>query len=251
MSLRNQFGAVSRKGDPNLPSEDETVIDERSGLTRRHMLIGAALTATSAIAFMREPRVTVLPLKAGELENLVPTQIGRWTFETRSGLVLPVDDPLVKSLYSDVLTRVYVTDSGPPIMLLIAYSNTQNGMLQVHRPEVCYPAGGYSLSKTKIESLKITPTMQIPAHVFSAESTARNEQVMYWTRIGEELPTSWMDQRAAVVRANLKRIIPDGVLVRFSSLHPDFSSARPVLEEFASAMARTLSPAGRKLLIGS
>ena len=234
-----------------MPNKGDAVTEEPSGLTRRHMLMGAAMTATSAMAYIREPRVAVARLKTGELERLVPTQIGRWTFETRSGLVLPVDDPLVKSLYSDVLTRVYVTDNGPQIMLLIAYSNTQNGMLQVHRPEVCYPAGGYSLSDTHIESLKITPTMQIPAHVFSAESASRSEQVMYWTRIGDELPTSWMDQRAAVVRANLKRIIPDGVLVRFSSLHPDFRSARPVLEEFASALARALSPAGRKLLIGS
>ncbi len=230
-------------------NEGTHVADDRPGLTRRHMLMGAALTATSAIALVREPKVTIAQLKRGELERLIPTRIGRWMFETRSGLVLPVDDPLVKSLYSDVLTRVYVTENGPPIMLLIAYSNTQNGMLQVHRPEVCYPAGGYSLSETQIESLDVTPTMHIPARMFSAESPSRTEQVMYWTRIGDESPTSWIDQRAAVIRANLKRVIPDGILVRVSTVLPDYNSAKPVLAEFASAMARTLSPQGRKLLI--
>lgn len=250
MSSRNQFGAVSRKGYPKLPREDETVTDERQGLTRRHMLMGAAMTATSAIAFLREPRVKVAPLKDGELERLVPTQIGQWTFETRSGLVLPVDDPLVKSLYSDVLTRVYVTDNGPPIMLLIAYSNTQNGMLQLHRPEVCYPAGGYALSKTKTVTVKLTPSVDIPARFFSAESASRNEQVLYWTRIGSETPTSWMDQRAAVVRANLERVIPDGILVRVSSALPDFSSAKPLLESFIASLMSELKPPARKLLIG-
>ena len=230
-------------------NEGTHVADDRPGLTRRHMLIGAALTATSAIALVREPRVTIAQLKSGELERLIPTRIGRWMFETRSGLVLPVDDPLVKSLYSDVLTRVYVAENGPPIMLLIAYSNTQNGMLQVHRPEVCYPAGGYSLSETQIESLDVTPAMHIPARMFSAQSPSRTEQVMYWTRIGDESPTSWIDQRAAVIRANLKRVIPDGILVRVSTLLPDYISAKPVLAEFASAMARALSPEGRKLLI--
>lgn len=218
-------------------------------LTRRHLLMGAALTTISAAAFVREPRATKAPLKAGELESLIPTQIGQWNFETRSGLVLPPDDPLSKSLYSDVLTRVYVSEDRPPVMLLIAYSNTQNGMLQVHRPEVCYPAGGYTLSETQTKTLDITPEIHIPARFFSAESASRTEQVMYWTRIGNESPTSWIDQRAAVVRANLKRVIPDGILVRTSTVLADYASAEPVLKEFVSAMVRHLPPRGRKLLI--
>ncbi len=220
-----------------------------AGLTRRHMLMGAALTMVSAAAFIREPRVAKTPLKAGELERLIPARIGQWDFETRSGLVLPPDDPLSKSLYSDVLTRVYVSANRPPVMLLIAYSNTQNGMLQVHRPEVCYPAGGYTLSETQTKTLDIAPQTRIPARFFSAESASRTEQVMYWTRIGTESPTSWIDQRAAVVRANLKRIIPDGILVRTSTVLADYASAEPVLKEFVSAMIHELSPAGRKLLI--
>ncbi len=226
---------------------DRQVTD--AGLTRRNMIMGTALAAVSAAAFVREPRVTKTALKAGELERLIPTRIGEWDFETRSGLVLPPDDPLSKSLYSDVLTRVYVSANRPPIMLLIAYSNTQNGMLQVHRPEVCYPAGGYTLSETQTKTLDVTPQIHIPARFFSAESASRTEQVMYWTRIGSESPTSWIDQRAAVVRANLKRVIPDGILVRTSTVLADFGSAEPVLKEFVSAMIRELSPAGRKLLI--
>jgi len=228
-----------------MPDRQATV----AGLTRRNMIMGTALAAVSAAAFVREPRVTKAALKAGELERLIPTRIGEWDFETRSGLVLPPDDPLSKSLYSDVLTRVYVSANRPPVMLLIAYSNTQNGMLQVHRPEVCYPAGGYTLSETQTKTLDVTPQIHIPARFFSAESASRTEQVMYWTRIGSESPTSWIDQRAAVVRANLKRVIPDGILVRTSTVLADFGSAEPVLKEFVSAMIRELSPAGRKLLI--
>lgn len=220
-----------------------------AGLTRRHMLMGAALATASAAAFVREPRVTKTPLKAGELERLIPVRIGQWDFETRSGLVLPPDDPLSKSLYSDVLTRVYVSANRPPVMLLIAYSNTQNGMLQVHRPEVCYPAGGYTLSETQTKALDVAPQIHIPARFFSAESASRTEQVMYWTRIGTESPTSWIDQRAAVVRANLKRVIPDGILVRTSTVLADYASAEPVLKEFVSAMIHELSPSGRKLLV--
>ncbi|MFO1239617.1 MAG: EpsI family protein [Sphingomonadaceae bacterium] len=232
-----------------MPRDTGTESAMTSQLTRRHMLMGAALTATAVVAFAREPRETMRRLKPGELEAMIPTQIGQWSFETRSGLVLPPDDPLVKSLYSDVLTRVYVSEDRPPVMLLIAYSNTQNGMLQLHRPEVCYPAGGYSLTETKTKSLDLGPGIQIPARFFSAESPSRTEQVMYWTRIGAESPTSWIDQRAAVIRANLNQVIPDGILVRVSTVLPDYGSAEPVLREFASAMIRDLQPNGRKLLV--
>lgn len=234
-----------------MPDKGDLEAARRYSLSRRHMLMGAALTATSVLAFVREPRVAVTPLKTGELEGLIPTRIGQWNFETKSGLVLPPDDPLSDSLYSDILTRVYVSEGRPPVMLLIAYSNTQNGMLQVHRPEVCYPAGGYSLSETKIKSLDIAPGMKIPARFFSATSASRTEQVMYWTRIGDESPTSWIDQRAAVVRANLNRVIPDGILVRISTVLPDYASAGPVLEEFAAALVRPLPPTGRKLLVAT
>lgn len=220
-------------------------------LTRRHMLMGAALAATAVAAFAREPRETMRRLKPGELESMIPIRIGQWNFETRSGLVLPPDDPLVKSLYSDVLTRVYVSEDRPPVMLLIAYSNTQNGMLQLHRPEVCYPAGGYTLTETNTKSLELGPGIQIPARFFSAESPSRTEQVMYWTRIGSESPTSWIDQRAAVIRANLNQVIPDGILVRVSTVLPDYGSAEPVLREFASSMIRELQSNGRKLLVAT
>ena len=218
-------------------------------LTRRHLLMGAALTATAVVAFAREPRETMRRLKPGELESMIPIRIGQWGFETRSGLVLPPDYPLAKSLYSDVLTRVYVSEDRPPVMLLIAYSNTQNGMLQLHRPEVCYPAGGYTLTETKTKALAISPGVAIPARFFSAESPARTEQVMYWTRIGTESPTSWIDQRAAVIRANLKQVIPDGILVRISTVLPDYGSAEPVLREFAASLVKELQSNGRKLLV--
>jgi EpsI family protein len=235
--------------EPDLQDDAPTAAEVQPGLTRRHMVIGGALAVTSAIALVRQPEVTVLPLKEGTLEKLIPTQIGRWRFETKSGLVLPPEDPLSDSLYSDILTRVYVSENAPPIMFLIAYSNTQDGMLQLHRPEVCYPAGGFNLSETRVMPVDLDKGTQIAARYFSAESAARTEQILYWTRIGTEAPTSWLGQRTAIMRANLKGVIPDGILVRISSVLPDYQSARPVLEEFVAALSQELSPAARKLLI--
>ncbi len=229
--------------------------DDQSGapidLTRRHMLIGGGLSLAAGLAYARQPKASVKPLPKDGLEPLIPEVIGDWRFETRSGLVLPPQDALSAQLYNEILTRVYVSDRTPPIMLLIASSNKQDGMLQVHRPEVCYPAGGFRLSNTKIVPLELAPGQKIGTRFFSAESAARSEQVMYWTRIGDELPTSWVDQRMAVVRANLRMVVPDGLLFRVSIVDANPVTALPILNAFVRQMVSQLSPQARTTLLGN
>ena len=81
-----------------------------------------------------------------KLDDLVPKTIGPWKFVAASGLVVPPEDQLSRTLYSQLLTRVYSDGENPPMMLLIAQSASQTGILQVHRPESCYPASGYQIS---------------------------------------------------------------------------------------------------------
>ena len=123
-------------------------------------------------------------------------------------------------------------------------------MLQLHRPEICYPASGFRLSETEPAQLKIAAGKLLPIRHFSAESGARNEQVLYWTRIGQEHPTSWLDQRMAVVRTNLKAEIPDGILVRVSTVAPNYTEAQASLEGFARALVAGSNPQLKALLVG-
>lgn len=219
-------------------------------LNRRSMLIGTALLGVGGVAMARQPKPDAIPVRKEALDRLVPAQIGDWTYRDTSGLVLPPPDALSDALYSGLVTRTYVSPDRMPIMLLVAYSNVQDGMLQVHRPEVCYPAGGYRLSPTRVEQVPNGMGGGIDANTFSAEGVSRTEQVLYWTRIGKLFPTSWLDQRMAVVRANLNGLIPDGILVRVSTLAPDMNAARPDLAAFASQLVKSASPAARQLLIG-
>ncbi len=232
-----------------MESEPLTTAAVEMNVSRRHLLMGGALLATAALALAREPKVVFGEMAKGTLDKLIAPRIDKWTFATQSGLVLPPADPLKDSLYNDILTRVYTADNAPVIMLCIAYSNSQNGMLQLHRPEVCYPASGYRLSETKILGIPVGAAQPIPGHYFSAEGTSRSEQVLYWTRIGSEMPTHWIDQRAAVMRANLRRIIPDGILVRVSSPMADSEATLPHLEAFIKAMVAGLNPQAYKLLV--
>lgn len=220
-------------------------------ITRRSMVMGAVLAGVGGVAMARQPRPESARIGKETLERLVPTRIGDWTFRDSSGLVLPPPDALSDALYSGIVTRTYVAPDRMPMMLLIAYSNVQDGMLQVHRPEFCYPAGGYRLSPTVAEAMPDGVGGIIPANTFSADGVSRTEQVLYWTRVGAAFPTTWLAQRVAVLRANLNGVIPDGVLVRVSTLAPDMASARGDLTAFAAQLVRTAPPPARRLLVGT
>lgn len=218
-------------------------------LDRRMVLIGGALLAAGGAAVARQPQPVVPPVRKGELEKLVPLAIGDWRFQDASGVVLPPADAFQDTLYrGGVVVRSYAAPHRAPIMLLVAYSNVQDGMLQVHRPEFCYTAGGYKLSPTRHLVLNDGMGGEIPADAFSADGISRTEQVVYWTRIGNLFPVSWPLQRLAVARANIEGFIPDGLLLRLSTLAPDMESALPDLKAFAAALIRAAPPAGRRLM---
>lgn len=214
------------------------------------MVIGTALLGVGGAAMARQPVPVATPVLKKALERLIPLKVGDWTYHDQSGIVLPPPDALSDSLYSGLVTRSYVAASRSSIMLLVAYSNVQDGMLQVHRPEACYPANGYRLSPTRVQNVSNGVGGIIPSNVFSADGVSRTEQILYWTRVGGFFPTSWLDQRIAVVRANISGAIPDGVLVRVSTLAPDMTSAQADLTTFAEQLVRTASPAARQLMIG-
>ena len=226
----------------------EDVTPSTASLSRRNVLTGLALMGAASVAYARQPQVGPKHLGKGGLDALIPKQLGDWQFETTSGLVLPPPDATADRLYDEVLTRVYSRPDGAAVMFLVAYSSVQDGLLQLHRPEVCYPSSGYKLSETQIRPVAFGNGDRVPARRFTAASPTRVEHVLYWTRLGQALPTSWSEQRLAVVRANLQGLIPDGVLVRMSNVENDAEKAFGVLEQFASNLAGSVTPNARQIL---
>lgn len=221
-----------------------------TSISRRNMVMGGALLVASAIGYARQPQPVHKPITEDELEKLIPTHVGEWTFLTSSGLVMPPPDESSETLYDQVFTRVYTAPGKPSIALLIAYSSVQNGLLQLHRPEICYPASGFKLSDTKLTTIRLPNGKEISARAFSASGPQRSEYVFYWTRLGEYLPNSWLDQRLAVVKANLRGQIPDGILVRASVFADANEQTRADLRQFMEELLARLSPRGRELLTG-
>jgi EpsI family protein len=221
----------------------------RADFSRRQFVFGSALLAGSAGAVAMTPRPAAPLLATGGLEKVIPAQLGPWAFESSSGFILPPRDMSEALIYSQVLTRVYVQPGHDPVMLLIAYGAGQTGMYEIHRPEACYPSQGYRLSARVDVPLRLDHR-NVPAIFWSATNDVRTEQVMYWTRIGARFPDSWLESKTAVVEANLQRKLPDGVLVRMSSISSDAQAARDGLIGFAAQLTGSVGIMGRRLLLG-
>jgi EpsI family protein len=220
--------------------------------TRRDVLVGGTLLAGAGAALAMTPRDRLtLMLPGRELDDIIPKQLGSWTYAPSGGIVLPRDENgLAAKLYGQVLSRVYFSPSRLPVVLVMAYGEVQSDLLQLHRPEVCYTAVGYEISETSRADLALAPGVIMPARELVARNEERVESITYWTRIGDALPTSGSEQRFAKLRQQLDGYIADGILVRMSSPVVSTPAVREQLAEFARAIVGGLAAADRPALLG-
>lgn len=216
------------------------------------LLIAILMIATSAGAIVARPDRKVADIEpAFSLETLVPTQFGDWREDSHRlvQVINPQTQQLLDRLYSQVLSRVYVNDKGYRIMLSIAYGSDQRGSLQAHKPEVCYPAQGFTLRKFETSQLA-TPYGEIPAHRLFATMGPRQEPVTYWFTVGDKAVRGKLEKRLMDLRYGLTGQIPDGLLFRVSSIDSSQARANLMQEQFINQLLQAVSPAGRKRLSG-
>jgi len=126
----------------------------------------------------------------------------------------------------------------------------QNDQLQLHRPEVCYQAVGFEIASSQAQSLALGNDVKLPVRALEAVSTTRVESILYWTRIGNDLPTDGGGQRMVKLRQQMAGYLADGVLVRMSSAVPASPAAFAELSRFAAAMVAAIGAGDRDVLIG-
>ena len=219
-------------------------------ISRRKMLIGAAVAGTVLLSELYVPQRSVPRLTDAKFDKLFPQRLGPWRYLSESGLVLPPEDQLSRTLYEQLLTRSYATDDKGPVMLVLAYSSIQEGRLQVHRPEVCYPAAGFTILENVPAVVQINDGFSIPCRFLTADRGARREYILYWTRVGDAMPRRWFDQRWEMAKANLQGFIPDGLLARVSVIGTDREESLATLNQFVRTMVATAGRPGRTMLIG-
>lgn len=221
--------------------------------TRREFIIGGACAVTAGAAYAATPRDRMSLLADNKLDDLVPRAFGSWSELPSDSVVVPEsDDSLAARLYAQTVTRTFANyQEGVGVMALFAYGDTQSDQLQLHRPEVCYPAFGFAVVETLPVDIQLAGGAAIPGRRLTAQSALRTEHVAYWTRIGEYLPQSGSEQRSAKLRTAFQGIIPDGILVRVSNLSTDPDKAYEINQSFISQLISAMPQQGLPALVGS
>jgi EpsI family protein len=221
-------------------------------MRRRDLVIGGLAVAAAAGAEALRPHRKLILLKGGKIDVLMPRKFDDWTAEASSGLVSPDQaGKLAKSLYSEIVERIYHEEhSGSSVMLLAAYGDTQSDLLQLHRPETCYPAVGFAVESSKPAQILLRNGARIPAREVVAVQDDRRENILYWTRIGERLPQSEGEQRTARFRNAVDGYVADGILFRCSALG-DSEASFKMMNQFVPALMNATPAVVRPALIGS
>jgi EpsI family protein len=218
-------------------------------MNRRALIAGALCAGGAGLAYQLKPHRFVSLLNEAKLDDLVPRRFGNWTSDdVGDPLALNGPGTLSSKLYNQLVTRLY-SDGRTRVMVLLAHGERQSDELQLHRPEICYPAFGYELLANEPEQLPLGGRVNLPARRLLARSPNDEERVIYWTRIGEYFPTSSGEQRKARFSNTMAGIIPDGVLCRFSTA--DTAAAWGGLRDFLQQLMVATAPPGRRVLIGS
>ncbi|MBI3055453.1 MAG: EpsI family protein [Betaproteobacteria bacterium] len=194
----------------------------------RRMLIAALLMfAGAGLALAMKPTQKLADTREKPvLETMIPRQIGEWKVDPTIIPITPSPDvqALLDKLYNQVLARTYVNPAGRRIMLSIAYGGDQSDSMRVHEPEVCYGAQGFDVSGSVAGTL-LTKYGELPVKRLIAVQGNRNEPITYWVVVGDKATLPGLTQKFAQLSYGLTGKVPDGFLVRISSIDPDRQTA--------------------------
>ena len=185
-----------------------------------------------------------------KLDAAVPKSFGDWDVVNQPAQVVnPQTQALLDSIYSQLLTRIYIHKDGYRIMLSMAYGDDQRGGLQAHRPEICYPAQGFRVNGL-VDGDLATPYGAIEVRRLTTNLGTRKEPVTYWLTTGDQVIRNKWDRRMAEIRAAFTGQIPDGLLFRVSSIDEDPARAFAMQQRFAADMMSAVNAETRRKLSG-
>lgn len=221
--------------------------------------VAAAIALTAVAAEALRPRELMAKASQSiDLETTVPTAFGQWRMIPGVGVVTPSDvesvDDLTEGsakLYSKELGRTYVNREGQIVMMLVAYGPVQNHRLKAHRPEICYSAGGFRISEKFGDNLVVSGHEPIKLTRLVTQREARFEPVTYWMRVGNDVVTGVVDRQLVRIKYGLRGLIPDGALVRFSTVGVSRDQSFALQDQFIREFLSSVDPGKRSFFAGA
>jgi len=210
-----------------------------AGFALAFMMIGTAIAVP-----LLKPRPSAVA--APDFDALIPQHFGAWRIDPHLRQIPPTADvqASLDRVYDQVVARTYVNRAGEHIMLLVAYGGEQNDALKAHRQEGCYASQGFEIHKLHADRLSLAGR-EVPVTRMHAVRGERSEPVTYWFTMGDRVVMSRLERLGVQLSEGRAGRIPDGLLVRVSSLSNDPAAAYRAQEAFLGAMVEAL-PAGER-----
>lgn len=212
----------------------------------------ALMAGTAVVSVVAAPTKLLSETRpAMDLAVVVPKTFGNWKIDPHVVPVPPSPDQAsaMQQVYDQILARTYVNDKGDRMMLSIAYGSRQNQQMRAHRQEVCYSAQGFQISGLHRLGLPLLKT-EVPATRLVAKRGGRMEPITYWFTMGDYAAMSYTQREITQLRYAMQGLIPDGYLIRVSSLADDPKADFPRQTQFANELMTALQPDVRLRLMG-
>ena len=220
---------------------------------RLQAILALLCALTAAAAYHFTPHLMLADLQPVKLETMIPTQFGSWKMVPEGTDIIssPEQDEFIKSIYSQVLTRTYIDNAGNHIMLSIAYTRDQsdNSGTQSHKPEICYPAQGFSIRKSS-QGIFNTDFGNISVRQLITEHIDRVEPLSYWTMVGSVTVQGNLETKLAQMSYGFRNIIADGLIFRVSMIDSDMAASYQIQQKFIAELVQKLSVESRTRLAG-
>jgi EpsI family protein len=219
----------------------------------RALLVFVAMVATAALAHWATPTTHLSDvLGKPDLEKIFPAEFADWRVDVRAAMILPSPQTqaLLDSIYNQTLTRTYINAAGERIMLSVAYGGDQSDATRAHLPEVCYPAQGFQITSNSRSEI-VLADRAVSTRLLMSKLGLRNEPITYWLVVGDRVTVSRTDQKLAQFRLGLRGLIPDGMLVRVSSIDEDMARGHRVQAKFLAQLAEALPETARDRVFGT
>jgi EpsI family protein len=215
--------------------------------------LGLAMAAASAltVALTPSPRVPAAHAQFS-LDSMIPARFSGWAIDTSIVPLTPDPDQqsALARIYDQTLSRTYINAAGERVMLSIAYGGEQSNALALHLPEVCYAAQGFQIDEAS-DGVLATRFGPLPVKRLVAHQNARNEPITYWITIGDKAVASGLRQKLQRLAYGVTGKIPDGMLVRVSTIQADPRAGWRVHAGFISQMLDVLPARDRVRLLGA
>ncbi|AEJ01041.1 EpsI family protein [Nitrosomonas sp. Is79A3] len=217
------------------------------------IILGILMVSSGALTMALTPTVKIADQQEMlNLDALIPAQFGNWQIDS-SIIPLQVDaetQSQLDKIYNQTISRTYINTLGERIMLSVAYGGDQSDNLAVHKPEVCYYAQGFEIMKIFADEL-LTSYGKLPIKRLLAIKGNRNEPITYWVTVGNKAVLPGIDQKLQQLRYGLTGRVPDGMLVRVSSIDNDKDKAYQLQSIFIQDLLTAVDVKKRVRLIGT